>query len=96
MFYLPISITEKKTRNSTFKYWYKLALHDWGSLIKIALKTGPCTTVRTKNSRIYSKCDAYIYGIGGSWLSSPGLNQPVVWIIELPEDITLQAVSGKI
>ena len=41
------------------------------------------------------KCDACTYGIGGVWISGPGLRHPIVWRIELQEDITLQIVSSK-
>ena len=48
-----------------------------------------------ENRDFIGKCDACTYGIGEVWLSGPGLKHPIVWRIELSEDITLQIVSSK-
>ena len=74
----------------------KLALRDWRTLIKNGSKN-PVHVRRLVPRKLdfIGKCDACIYGIGGAWISGPGIKYLIVWKIELPDDITLRLVSLK-
>ena len=41
------------------------------------------------------ECDACQYGIVGVWLHGPGLTNPVVWRLLLPEDMIITAKEKK-
>ena len=47
-----------------------------------------------KTPHIIGECDACGYGLGGVWLLGPGITNPIVWRLELPDDITCRLVSS--
>ena len=40
------------------------------------------------------ECNACQYEIGGVWLQGPGLSNPVVWSLHLPEDVIANLVTA--
>ena len=73
------------------------SLRDWRVLIKITLQDPvKARQLFPRESEFIGKCDACQYGIGGVWLQGPGLSNPVVWRLLLPDEVITAFKQGKI
>ena len=71
-------------------------LRDWRVLIHITLHDPvKARQLFPREPDFIGECDACQYDIRSVWLQDPGLSNPIVWRLHLPEDVLTNLVTAK-
>ena len=88
-FFIPLhdALRDEKEVISVMKL-LRHTFRDWRILLRLVSKNPthvkklvPC------RPRFFGECDACRYGLGGVWISGLYIKNPIVWRLELPDDI---------